>query len=109
IDGGVITSSCSNHMNSPLSYLDSGKIEKIEVATKLAPVSMGGDSLGGAIKVKTKENSYKNKLSIGSFFKSNNNNFGGSLEAEVASEKTSFSYRGFQERALNYKDGSGHT
>ncbi len=48
--GGVkVTSACANHMNPPLSYIDPNNIEKIEVYSGVMPVSVGGDSIGGAI------------------------------------------------------------
>src|SRR5690606_12678173 len=44
IDGAQITSSCPNHMNPALSYLDPEKVASIEVLAGITPVSHGGDS-----------------------------------------------------------------
>lgn len=113
IDDAVVTSSCSNHMNSPLSYVDSFKVSTMDVYAGLSPVSAGGDSLGSSILVKTmvpvfsEDESIRKKLSLSSFFRSNNNNSGASLNAEVASDKYSFQYSGTDEKALRYKTGSG--
>ena len=53
--GGVqATSTCANHMNSPLSYTDPNTIGRIEVVTAVSPVSKGGDSIGGSILVTPK-------------------------------------------------------
>lgn len=53
VDGMEVTSACSNHMNPPLSYMDSSKVEKIEVWSDITPVSAGGDNIGGVISVKS--------------------------------------------------------
>lgn len=53
--GGVqTTSTCANHMNSPLSYTDPNTIGRVEVVTAVSPVSKGGDSIGGSILVTPK-------------------------------------------------------
>ncbi|MGD9539334.1 TonB-dependent receptor [Methylocystis sp.] len=50
--GGVqTTSTCANHMNSPLSYTDPNTIGRVEVVTAVSSVSKGGDSIGGSILV----------------------------------------------------------
>lgn len=50
--GGVqATSTCSNHMNTPLSYTDPNTIGKVDVVTAVSSVSKGGDSIGGSILV----------------------------------------------------------
>lgn len=111
IDDAVITSSCPNHMNSPLSYVDIFKVETFDVYAGLSPVSAGGDSLGSSILVKTptpvfsdNEDFYK-KLSLSTFYKSNNFNSGAALNAEVASSLYSFQYLGTDEKAGRYKTG----
>ncbi|MGB5085703.1 MAG: TonB-dependent receptor plug domain-containing protein, partial [Methylocystis silviterrae] len=53
--GGVqATSSCANHMNSPLSYTDPNTIGRVEIVTAVSSVSKGGDSIGGSILVTPK-------------------------------------------------------
>jgi iron complex outermembrane receptor protein len=53
--GGVqTTSSCANHMNSPLSYTDPNTIGKVDVVYGVSSVSKGGDSIGGSILVTPK-------------------------------------------------------
>src|SRR5690606_21949333 len=101
IDGAQITSSCPNHMNPALSYLDPEKVTSIEVLAGITPVSHGGDSLGGSIVVKTKELEFaasaeelKQVLQLKTFYRSNNENQGASLLYSVASEKNFASYEG---------------
>ncbi|WP_230370091.1 TonB-dependent receptor plug domain-containing protein [Paludibacterium denitrificans] len=38
-DGMSLISSCPNHMNSPLSYMDASKVDSVQVLTGTAPVS----------------------------------------------------------------------
>lgn len=115
IDGANITSSCSNHMNPALSYIDPSKVGIIDVIAGITPVSSGGDSIGGSIIVKSKDLNFsdsteklKQNLNLKTFFKSNNENQGASLNYEVASDDLSFSYAGFDERANNYRNGKGN-
>lgn len=51
VDGMDLIASCANHMNPPLSYLAPSQVRKASVFIGLAPVSLGGDSLGGAITI----------------------------------------------------------
>ena len=49
LGGMSITAACPNHMNPALSYIDSANVGSVQVITTNVPVSMGGDSIGGAI------------------------------------------------------------
>lgn len=49
IDGMDLIASCPNHMNPALSYLDPAQVTQLSVHAGLAPVSVGGDSIGGSI------------------------------------------------------------
>jgi iron complex outermembrane receptor protein len=51
VDGMPITSACPNHMNPALSYIDPEAVGRIEVLPGVTPVSEGGDSIGGTVKV----------------------------------------------------------
>jgi iron complex outermembrane receptor protein len=51
VDGMDLVASCANHMNPPLSYLAPSQVRKASVFVGLAPVSLGGDSLAGAITI----------------------------------------------------------
>ena len=56
VDGMDLISSCPNHMNSPLSYVDPTSIRHtIKVYTGISPVSLGGDSIGAVIVADTKD------------------------------------------------------
>jgi iron complex outermembrane receptor protein len=48
VDGMDLVAACPNHMNSPLSYIDPTAVANIDVYAGVTPVSVGGDSIGGA-------------------------------------------------------------
>lgn len=114
IDGMTITSACPNHMNPALSYIDTTKIESINVVAGITPVSEGGDSIGGTIAVKTKDPKFADKAGealisgeVSGFYRSNNQARGASISATAANDKLSINYAGYAEQADNYKNGNG--
>lgn len=114
IDGMTITSACPNHMNPALSYIDTSKIESIDVMAGITPVSAGGDSIGGTIVIKSKDPLFAKNADeviingeVSSFYRSNSQARGASLSAAAANDKISVSYSGYAEKAENYKNGDG--
>ncbi len=114
IDGMTITSACPNHMNPALSYIDTSKIETIDVMAGITPVSEGGDSIGGTISVKSKDPVFAQKGGealisgeISGFYHSNNQARGASVSASAANDKISVNYSGYAEKAESYKNGNG--
>lgn len=114
IDGVNITSACPNHMNPALSYIDTSKIESIEVMAGITPVSEGGDSIAGTIKVRSKDPLFAPKAGdviisgeLSGFYRSNAQSRGASISATAANDKISVNYSGFAEKADNYKNGNG--
>lgn len=114
IDGATSTSSCPNHMNPAMSYIEPTKISTIEVLAGITPVSAGGDSLGGSIIVKSKDlifagpdEKLKQTLNLKTYYKSNNENQGASFQYGVATSKYYLGYSGFDEKANNYRNGDG--
>ncbi|HMX11021.1 MAG TPA: TonB-dependent receptor plug domain-containing protein, partial [Burkholderiaceae bacterium] len=53
VDGMDLVSACANHMNPPLSYIDASAVRGVEVFAGIAPVSAGGDSIGGTIALRS--------------------------------------------------------
>ncbi len=53
VDGMDLVAACPNHMNSPLSYIDPTAVANIDVYAGVTPVSVGGDSIGGSIVVRS--------------------------------------------------------
>ena len=112
VDGMDLISACGNHMNPPLSYIDPTRVESAQVYTALVPVSVGGDSIGGAIVVDSPEPVFAapgagtlSQGEAGVFYRSNGNARGGNLSATIANEKFSVNYAGSTAQADNYEAG----
>ena len=111
IDGMDLISACANHMNSPLSSIDSSNIQQIKVFAGLTPVSMGGDSIGGSVVInsmqpdfaKSDEKIFKHKIST--FYTTNNKASRVNISSSIASNKLSFNYNGSYIDAKNFKAG----
>ncbi|MBF0355389.1 MAG: TonB-dependent receptor [Alphaproteobacteria bacterium] len=112
VNGMPITSACPNHMNPALSYIAPQRVGKVQVWTGITPVSEGGDSIGGTIKVESpppvfagKDEAYHTEGSLSSFYRSNSYGFGGAVSATGATENFSLTYSGSGERASDYHRG----
>ena len=112
VDGMDLISACGNHMNPALSYIDPSNVGSAQVFAGISPVSLGGDSIGGAIIVdsaapqfaKTNE-ALLTTGEIGTFYRSNGNVSGGHVAATVASDSLSLSYQGSTVESDNYEAG----
>ncbi len=105
---------CSNHMNSPLSYVNVAAASSIEVLSGLTPVSAGGDSIAGTILVETQtpvfaadDNGLIAQGSAAAFYQSNGHGNGISGTATIASRKLSASLFGSWTQSDNYEAGDG--
>ncbi|MDP2194762.1 MAG: TonB-dependent receptor [Rhodocyclaceae bacterium] len=112
VDGMDLISACGNHMNPALSYIDPSNVGSISVFAGIAPVSSGGDSIGGTILVNSPDPEFAQagqgmllKGEAGAFYRSNGNAKGGNLSVTIASEKLSLSYNGSTAKADNYTAG----
>ena len=112
VDGMDLISACGNHMNPPLSYIDPTSVDAVTVFAGLAPVSSGGDSIGGTILVDSAAPAFAKagegvlkKGEAGVFYRSNGDARGGNLSATIASEKVSVTYSGSTVKADNYHAG----
>jgi iron complex outermembrane receptor protein len=112
VDGMDLISACGNHMNPPLSYIDPTAVGSIKVFAGIAPVSSGGDSIGGTILVDSATPEFARagqgtltKGEAGVFYRSNGNANGGNLSATIASEKLSVSYSGSTAKGDDYTAG----
>ncbi len=110
VDGMDFISTCPNHMNPPLSYIDPSSVGSLTVHTALSPVSVGGDSIGSTILVKSRPPRFAASgdglLSggeFGAFYRSNGGAFGGNLSATLASDKLSVGYEGSYAESDNYR------
>ena len=112
VDGMDLLSACPNHMNPALSYLDPSQVGAIKVYAGLAPVSVGGDSIGGSIVAETMSPKFASPGQgnlftgeIGAYYRSNGNATGGNLSATYATESFNISYSGAIAKSDNYDAG----
>jgi iron complex outermembrane recepter protein len=112
VDGMATIASCPNHMNPVLSYIDPTQVYSAKVWTGVAPVSVGGDAIGGSVVVNSPPPMFAaagealvTKASIGAFFRSNGTGLGASLSATAATEHFSLSYDGAFATSNNYNAG----
>jgi iron complex outermembrane receptor protein len=97
-------------MNPPLSYIAPGNVGSITVFNNVSPVSVGGDSLGGAIKVDSRAAEFAKagqgtlfKGEAGAHYNSNGDGYGADLTATLANEKASMTYSGSTAQSDNYQ------
>ncbi len=126
VDGMDLVAACPNHMNSPLSYIDPTAVANIDVYAGVTPVSVGGDSIGGSIVVRSADPAFAKagehlvQGKAGTFYRSNGDGWGGNLSGTFATETVSLGYTGAYTQSDNYKAGddfkdytftgrSGHT
>lgn len=115
VNGMTISSSCANHMNPSLSYIAPSDAAEITVLVGITPVSLGGDSLGGTVSVESRQPVFASPgerlneegMSSG-FYRSNGQNYGGSLSEWVAGRNLGIGYTGSWATSDDYTDGSGH-
>ena len=112
VDGMDLISACPNHMNPALSYLDPSQVGSIKVYAGIAPVSVGGDSIGGSIIAETAAPEFAGpgqapltKGEVGAFYRSNGNAHGGNAAATYATESFNISYTGAIAKSDNYDAG----
>ncbi len=115
VDGMTITSACPNHMNPALSYIAPSALDQIQVYAGVVPVSQGGDSIGGAIQVRSLQPQFADAETelitsgnFSSYYRGNGDVKGASARASIASATASATYIGNTVDAGNYKDGDGN-
>ncbi len=112
VDGMDLISACANHMNPPLSYIDPTRVGTARVFAGIAPVSSGGDSIGGTILVESAQPEFAApgqetllKGEAGTFYRSNGNAVGANVSATAAGENLSVTYSGSTAQSDNYTAG----
>ena len=112
VDGIDLQSACTSHSDPTLSLVNINDVEYVKVFAGITPVSMGGDSIAGTIKVKTGSPIFSNSeelvesSSVRSFYKSNNDEQGTNLKTSLASDSFYVSYSGSYSESNNYSAGS---
>jgi len=109
VDGMDLLASCPNHMNSALSYLDPSALGTLKVYAGIAPVSVGGDSIGGTIMADsplpvfaTADQGTLFTGNAGTYYRSNGDASGANLSASYATENFSANYRFSTATSNNY-------
>jgi iron complex outermembrane receptor protein len=112
VNGMGLMPACPNHMNSTLSYIDPTDVASVKVFAGIAPVSVGGDSIGGTIQVisaapefATEDAKPLTKGHAGVFYRSNGNAKGGNASATLATERLNLTYSGSTSQSDNYTAG----
>jgi iron complex outermembrane recepter protein len=111
VDGMDLVSACGNHMNPPLSYISPSSVVGVRVYAGIVPVSVGGDSIGGAVQVESARPEFASgeetlfKGEAGTFYRSNGNARGANIGLTVASRHFNLAYKGSTEKADNYSAG----
>jgi iron complex outermembrane receptor protein len=115
VNGMTVSSACPNHMNPTLSYVAPAQAAQVTVLAGITPVSLGGDSLGGTISVESPAPAFakpgskvREEGTFTGYYRSNGENWGGSLKEGIASEHFSLGYVGSFTTTDDYSDGSGH-
>lgn len=110
VDGMDLMPACPNHMNSVLSYIDPSRVASIDIFAGITPVSAGGDSIGGAIQVKSAQPKFARRDEgllvegqAGAFYRSNGNARGYNFGATLAGEQVNLSYSESSSQSDNYE------
>lgn len=109
VDGMDLMSACPNHMNSALSYISPTSVGSVTVFAGITPVSLGGDSIGGTIQVKSAPPAFASaedgvlvKAQAGAYSRSNGNARGHNVAATLAGVKVNVSYSESTAQSDNY-------
>lgn len=101
---------CANHMNPVLSHIDPAQVARVRMYAGAAPVSVGGDSIGGTIQVDSAPPQFaapgERALvggSLGGAWRSNGHGRDASASAFHGAEQLYLRYEGAAARAGNYR------
>ncbi|MGO9544853.1 MAG: TonB-dependent receptor [Rhodomicrobium sp.] len=115
LDGMLITAACPNHMNPVLSYADPLAVAQVKLYAGITPVSAGGDSIGGTIRVESAAPRFAagdgviTYGSISVFGRSNGDGISTSGTVSAATSNINVTYTGSWAKSGDYKDGNGTT
>ncbi|WP_027160196.1 TonB-dependent receptor plug domain-containing protein [Methylobacter luteus] len=116
VDGMNLISACANHMNPALSYVAPSSVLSAQILAGITPVSLGGDSIGGTIRVNSADPEFAEdgempliRGQLSGFYRSNGDAYGGNISASIANENASLTYTGSSVQSRNYKAGGDFT
>ena len=109
VDGMDLMTACPNHMNSALSLIDPTSVASVEVFAGITPVSLGGDSIGGAIQVKSAPPKFAKadgeiltEGQAGILFRSNGHARGNNFGFTLAGQQVNLTYAESNSESENY-------
>ncbi|WP_374266333.1 TonB-dependent receptor [Zoogloea sp.] len=112
VDGADLMAACPNHMNPVLSYIAPSKVAEITVYPGVAPVSVGGDNIGGVIQVRSAPPLFAGSPvevgasgTLGTYYHSNGHAVGYNAGVEWVGQNINLSYSESQARSGNYRAG----
>lgn len=110
VDGMDLMSACPNHMNPALSFINPAQVRSIQVYAGVAPVSVGGDSIGSTIQVDSArprfandDQAYVSFGQLGTFYRSNGAARGANVALGAATRQFSLAYTETYADANNYQ------
>jgi iron complex outermembrane receptor protein len=114
VNGMSIASACANHMNPPASNVSPASVESVKVTAGTAPVSQGGDNIGGTIAIQTAAPQFNSggqgiavHGGIAGFHRTSGVVNGGNAWLSAATENFRIGYTGSYVNANDYADGAG--
>lgn len=111
VDGMDLYAACPNHMNTPLSYLAPSQVERLEVWAGIAPVSAGGDAIGGVVAAQTRAPRFAPAGQViadgevGVLVRDNDQGRRAHWRADYGNDTLALRYEGSVARADNYHAG----
>jgi iron complex outermembrane receptor protein len=112
VDGVDLNSACTSHSDTDLSFVNIDDVDFVKVFAGITPVSMGGDSIAGTIKIKTKKPKFNStqewseSANIKSFYKSNSDEQGVNIKTNLVTDTAYIQYSGTYSQANNYSSAS---
>jgi len=92
VDGVDLNSACTSHSDTDLSFVNIDDVDFVKVFAGITPVSMGGDSIAGTIKIKTKKPKFNStqewseSANIKSFYDGNINKTEDTLSEDTSTD-----------------------
>ncbi|HXN48998.1 MAG TPA: carboxypeptidase regulatory-like domain-containing protein [Bryobacteraceae bacterium] len=114
VNGMTIAPACSGHMNPPASNVSPASVDAVRVMAGVAPVSEGGDNIGGTIALETAAPQFGGSGQglaihggVTGFHRTNGVVNGGNAWLSAATERFRIGYTGSYVNANDYTDGAG--
>lgn len=113
VDGMTITPACPNHMDPPLHYAAPAFADAVTVLPGVTPVSLGGDSVGGAVLVNPPRLAFPDAEALeprgefGGGYRSHDDGYGVDGSLGLANRRVSLEYRGSYLTGEDYRFPGG--